>query len=347
MEIEEDWGDAGAGHGKHYKWLLLVGQQWLSVDHDHVIEAHYCQPGAKGITLNTHHGQVFINFDMMHTPNAGMKVQRQVFLPPGETEDIGWYFRADQLWQEYGTPSSNNLASTVRSRDVERHFTLDPQGSFNFTVGSTTYTLNFSTMTQRNCTSGLSRGIRRRPKLSFNSASLNSAMTPVLYTSTTTDDGYKWEFMGNEGEWTEYRAHVCSYDSVGIEQQYQLNPQGQLHFNTRRFSYTLDFSAMCQTNNNTFTTRAVRRTLKSGRQQHSSMDSQPRWQFADNSGIWKDYTAARSGQSSQDIELQYQQDPTGTVRFTTNSFQYELNFAAMTQRNLSTNKIRSVRRLNP
>lgn len=345
MENEEEWSDL-SGNAKHYDWQLLIGQQWLSINNDHVIEAHYCQPGAKGITLNAGHGKMFINFDMLHTPTAGMKVQRSVFLPPGETEDIGWYFRDDQLWQEYGTQSSNNLASSVRSRDVERHFTLDPQGSFNFTVGATTYTLNFSTMTQTNLTSGLSRGVRRRPKFSFSSVSLNST-TPILYTTTSTDKGFKWEFMGDEGQWTEYQAHVCSYDSTGIELQYQLKPQGHLNFNTRRFSYTLDFSAMCQINNNTGTARAVRRTAKNGSQQHSSLASEPRWQFQDNGGIWKDYTTGQSGQSSQDIELQYQQNCTGTMRFTTPSFQYELDFAAMTQRNLSTNKIRPVRRLDP
>lgn len=31
--------------------------------------------------------------------------------------------------------------------------------------------------------------------------------------------------------------------------------------------------------------------------------------------------------SSQDIELQYQQDPSGSMMFTTNNFSYELNLA--------------------
>lgn len=44
--------------GKHYEWRLFVGHQWLPVDNDHVIETHYCHPGAKGITINTSHGSV-------------------------------------------------------------------------------------------------------------------------------------------------------------------------------------------------------------------------------------------------------------------------------------------------
>lgn len=38
----------------------------------------------------------------MQTLNVSMKVQRLTFLPEGHTEDVGWYFRDDQLWQEYG-----------------------------------------------------------------------------------------------------------------------------------------------------------------------------------------------------------------------------------------------------
>lgn len=32
-----------------------------------------------------------------------MRVQRLSCFPPGQTEDIGWYFRDDQLWREYGS----------------------------------------------------------------------------------------------------------------------------------------------------------------------------------------------------------------------------------------------------
>lgn len=96
----------------------------------------------------------------------------------------------------------------------------------------------------------------------------------------------------------------------------------------------------------------------------------PRWQFQDIDGLWKDYSKG-SSVSSQDIELQYQQNPSGTVKFTTNSYGYELDlsgelqhlqtdgsicrsspdllkvfsFAAMSQKNMSTSTTRSVRRL--
>ncbi|XP_070785319.1 protein mono-ADP-ribosyltransferase PARP12 isoform X2 [Enoplosus armatus] len=334
---------------KHFEWQLSVGHQWLRIDNDHVIETHYCQPGAKGITINTSHGSVYIDFDKLQTLNAALKVQRQSLLPQGQAEDIGWYFRDDQLWREYGSQSSGMLTSSISSGDVERQFTVNPRGIFSFIVGSTGYTLNFSAMTQTNITTGLCRNVRRRPKFTSNTGSFYStSAAPTASSSQLTDGGYKWEFMAEEGEWTEYQAYVCSYDSAAIERQYQLNPQGQLRFKIRRFSYTLDFSRMCQVNDKIGTKRAVRRTADNGSQQHSSGGTQPRWQFLDIDGTWKDYSKGcrLCSVSSQDIELQYQQNPSGTMTFTTKRFKYELNFSAMTQVNLSTTTTRSVQRLD-
>nr|XP_020455204.1 uncharacterized protein LOC109959841 [Monopterus albus] len=346
MENEQqlDYLQVASGCGNHYKWQLSFGQEWLTIDNDHVIETHYCQPGAKGITINTSNGQVFIDFDTLQTTKTGVQVRRLSFLPQGQREEVAWYFRDDSLWREYGSQGSGMLASSVSSRDVEDQYTLSPQGAFVFMVGFTNYSLNFSTMTQTNYITGLSRNVRRRPKFTSSTVSPNSVPS-MASSSQHAVGGYKWEFMGNEGEWTEYQAHLCSFDSPAIESQYQLNPQGQLNFNTSYFSYTLDFSRMCQVNNRIGTTRAVRRTFINGSQQSSSLSSTPRWQFLDIGGIWRDYSSSKCTISSQDIELQYQQNPTGTMRFNTPSFTYELNFSAMTQKNLATNTTRRVQRI--
>ena len=47
--------------------------------------------------------QVFIDFDKLQTTNSAMKVQRRSLLRQGQTEDVGWYYRDDQLWLEYGS----------------------------------------------------------------------------------------------------------------------------------------------------------------------------------------------------------------------------------------------------
>lgn len=109
---------------------------------------------------------VCIDFDRMasqYPPN----IRRTCCLPPGQTEDMVWYFRDDHLWQEYGCQvskvplddespsadkhlsllalqSSRTFPSSVSSKDIELQFLQNPQGSISFTVGSTGYTLNFA-----------------------------------------------------------------------------------------------------------------------------------------------------------------------------------------------------------
>ncbi|MED6260726.1 hypothetical protein ATANTOWER_027357 [Ataeniobius toweri] len=333
--------------GNHYEWQLLTGNQWLKIDNDHVIETHYCQPGAKGITINTSLGKVFIDFDELQTDNAALRVQRLSFLPQGQTEDTGWYFRDDSLWCEYGSQSSSMSSSSISSKDIETHFTQNPQGVLQFSVGSTRYSLDFSTMTQTNLTTGLHRNVRRRPKFTLSDASITSISSmPLTSQSNLYNHSFKWEFMGDEGQWTEYQTHICSLDNTAIENQYQQNPQGQVQFIINKFSYILDFAKMCQVNQNIGTKRSVRRSPVYGAQS-SSLGTNVCWQFQDIDGRWKDYSKGygQCSISSLDIELQYQQNTSGTMIFTTSRFSYELNLSAMTQQNLSTNTTRSVRRL--
>ncbi|XP_024139741.1 uncharacterized protein LOC112153615 [Oryzias melastigma] len=330
---------------KCFEWQMLVENQWLRIDSDHVIETHYCQPGAKGMAINTTVGQIFIDFDTLETSQESVRVQRLSLLPPDQPEDVGWYFRDDRLWCEYGSNGSGTLNSSVSSKDIERHFMLNPQGNLGFSVGSIGYSIDFSTMTQTNLTTGLQRNIRRRPKFPSNLAGLYST-TVLPGPSQQSVAGCKWEFMGDRGQWTEYQTPVCSCDSSTIEQQYKQNPQGQLPFTTHKYSYTLDFSRMCQINNVFGTTRAVRRTAGSGVQPDISSGTSLQWQFQDNWRIWTDFSQGNQcSVSSQDIELQYQQNPSGTLIFYTRDFSYELNFSAMNQRNLSTNTVRAVRRI--
>lgn len=46
--------------GSHFEWQLYEGQRWLNIGNDHVIETHYCQPGAKGMNIYpSHMGSVY------------------------------------------------------------------------------------------------------------------------------------------------------------------------------------------------------------------------------------------------------------------------------------------------
>lgn len=56
------------------------------------------------------HRKVFIDFDNFQKTNPALKVQRVSFLPQGQTEEVGWYFRDETLWREYGSQVRRCLA---------------------------------------------------------------------------------------------------------------------------------------------------------------------------------------------------------------------------------------------
>ncbi|KAI2665293.1 Zinc finger CCCH-type antiviral protein 1 [Labeo rohita] len=299
--------------GNHFEWQLFNGQQWGSILNDFVIEVHYCQAGAKGITIHLNKGPVYIDFDDMTVTGPlanGYSIRRNTLLSHNQKEVIGWYYKDNYRWCEYGSQGSGGMSSSITSDFIEQQYNINPRGSVQFTVGNMTYKVDFSAMTQTNLSTYMLRKVRRRPKfkevVTDNSITQNSL--PVVASPSANPTNYSsqtiWEFMGDEGIWTEYQKPGCSLDSAEIERLYQLNP------------HTL---------------------------------SQVRWQFMDMDGQWTDYikggTRGCCSVSSQDIEAEYQQDSTGMMRFRAGRFSYELDFSDMSQTNLSTNTRRSVRRL--
>ncbi|KAI7791592.1 hypothetical protein IRJ41_000402, partial [Triplophysa rosa] len=239
---------------------------------------------------------------------------------------------------------SGGNKSSITSDYIEHQYNQNPNGSVQFTAGRMTYIVDFTAMTQTNLSTHMNRKVRRRPK--FNSiVTVNSSSLSVTPTNSSTE--CIWEFMGDEGIWTEYQKPGCSLDSPEVERLYQLNPQSQVSFTAGRQIYTLDFSGMHQVNKKYGTKRHVRR-IACEAQQTNSQFSQACWQFKDMDGNWKNYSKGGSrghcSVSSQDIEAQYQLD-TVKMSFRAGRFNYELNFSDMTQTNLSTNTRRSVRRI--
>lgn len=342
--------------GNQFEWQLFNGREWVSILNDFVIEAHYCQPGANGITINLDMGPAYIDFDEMTVDSLDyFSIRRNTLLSYNQKEVMGWYYKDNHRWCEYGSQGSDGRSSLIKSDFIEQKYNSNPRGSVQFAVGTMSYKVDFTAMSQTNLSTHMSRKVRRRPK--FNEVVTDSSIqnrSPTLVSPsanpTNSSSQHIWEFMGDEGIWTEYQKPECSLDSAEIERLYQLNPQCQVSFTARRFSYTLYFSGMYQLNNKYGTKRAVRR-IASGIQQTNSALPPAHWQFMDMDGQWKDYKKGGSrghcSVSSQDIEAQYQQDSTGTLRFRAGRFNYELDFSDMTQTNLSTNTSRSVRRLQP
>ncbi|CAM4566999.1 unnamed protein product [Leuciscus chuanchicus] len=287
--------------GNHFEWQLFNGTEWASIANDFVIEAHYCQPGANGITIYFNIGAVNIDFDEMTVsgPLRNLSIRRNTLLSPNQKQEVGWYYKDNHRWCEYGSQGFGGRASSIGSDFIEQQYNSNPSGSVQFIVGSMTYNVDFTAMTQTNLSTNISRKVRRRPKfnaiVTCNSSNQNSSQileSPLANpwaNPTNSSSRYIWEFMGDEGIWTEYQKPGCSLDSAEIERLYQLNPQCQVSFTARRFSYSLYFGGMYQVNNKYGTKRAVRR-ITGGIQQTDSTLSQARWQFKDMDGNWKDFS---------------------------------------------------------
>ncbi|MGH0117196.1 UNVERIFIED_CONTAM: hypothetical protein FKN15_046117 [Acipenser sinensis] len=198
-------------------------------------------------------------------------------------------------------------------------------------------------------------------------------MTPYRQTSLSQDETeeYLWYFFENR-HWHEYGSQgssktKASVTSRDIEQQYQINQQGSCTFTVGNMAYSLNFSAMTQSNPRTGMQRRVRRrpkynsviqktnSLASLLQDLSLSSTMPpaggfTWQFRGDEGVWREYKAINANGvacsvSSDDIEQSYQQNPQGQLQFTAGHFSYTLDFSGMSQFNSSNRTKRDVRRI--
>ncbi|XP_030071055.1 uncharacterized protein LOC115478011 [Microcaecilia unicolor] len=347
---------------KTYQWSIQDGEELLTINNDFVLEAHYTQPGAYGITLTTSkYGKIYLDFDKMIIPGTNLKLLRNAFLPSGQKEDYGWYYCDNRSWYEYGHPNSVNSKASVKSYHIERHY-LKGHSSLRFTVGQFSYTIDFNTMTQTNDSTSVQKQIRRRPR--FHSALQNpTASVDDGEQRATLKSKYTWQFKGEEDQWMDYqyanaRGVRCSVSSADIEQNYQQNPQGSMGFSTGRFTYILDFTRMVQTNQQTETSREIRRIKKAKYEannvedgaRRATLKSKYNWQFKGEEDQWTDYQyknarGVKCSVSSADIEQNYQQNPQGSMGFSTGHFAYILDFARMVQTNQQTGTSREIRRI--
>ncbi|KAJ8268977.1 hypothetical protein COCON_G00115840 [Conger conger] len=357
-----------AGSRHQYLWQLNDGQQWMNINNDHVIEAHYCQPGARGIKIFTaNYGRIFIDFDKMEVQGSQLYVRRQIYLAQDEMEEMGWYYNDNRQWYEYGSQGSSSRTASVSSSDLEQQYSSH-QSDISFTVGKFSYSLDIHAMTQTNMTTGIIRRVRRRPKLNsvikLNSPAGASQVPQGQQSASHIGAGWKWQFQADEGIWTDYSSPRCSVDSDKIERWYQRNPQGQMAFNSRKFAYTLDFTGMLQTNSRTGTQRSVRRVQADGQPAHqrfvspSSHQAPPQamalplppsagytWEFMGEEGMWTEYKTPNCTMDSLKIERIYQSNPQGQAKFTAGRYTYTLDFAGMCQTNDAFGTQRAVRRL--
>ncbi|XP_035283555.1 protein mono-ADP-ribosyltransferase PARP12 isoform X1 [Anguilla anguilla] len=265
-------GENAANDGRPYRWQLNSGSGWKNIENDHIIEAQYSRPSARGIRLyNTRFGVIAIDFKKMKVlKKTGLRVRRWSSSQAGLNTEWVWYCSRKNDWVQYGEKDSKGKVASVTSSKIEKEFQKSPKGSLRFTIDATNYRINFRDMSQENFRNGRKRDVARRPKLMIpqdRGGSVTAALQGLGVSSPT------WEFEGNSGKWYIFKHRKpllvsvqsgtdteSSVSSAEIEAQFQRNPQGSMNFTVSGQQYTLDFSDMTQTNLNTHTVRRVRRS---------------------------------------------------------------------------------------
>ncbi|KAK6482725.1 protein mono-ADP-ribosyltransferase PARP12-like [Huso huso] len=257
-------------HDKPYQWQLNSGESWRDIANDHVLEAQYSLPGARGIKIyNTIYGAIVIDFNKMRIHKKKIRVQRKSFDDCGQETEWLWYYHGNNGWIEYGQKDSKGSATSLKSCDIEKEYQKKPKNFPKFTAGQTQYEINFKEMQQINLASGHKRRVVRRPK--FTALQVKTGKTNLTSSSQqqhVSPGGTKpvWQFEGDSGKWYEFKYRFAtdtesSVSSKEIEAKYQANPAGSMTFKAGKYQYMLNFSDMTQTNLASNKIRRIQRTM--------------------------------------------------------------------------------------
>ncbi|KAJ8392356.1 hypothetical protein AAFF_G00077200 [Aldrovandia affinis] len=231
--------------GRPYRWQIKSGSRWENIANDHIIEAQYSCPNAKGIRLfNTPFGAISIDFNKMKVLKKKLQVRRFSSSQPGLETEWVWYCSGNHSWIEYGKKDSRGKAAPVNTSTIEKEFQKRQTGSVQFTIDTTKYQIHFQEMRQENLASGQKRKVARRPRFNMPQdgvGSLSSAFQRVAVSIPT------WEFEGDSGKWYIFKHRrktdtESSISSAEIEAKYQRNPQGSMGFTVSGHRYTLDLN---------------------------------------------------------------------------------------------------------
>ncbi|XP_072340862.1 uncharacterized protein [Scyliorhinus torazame] len=181
--------------------------------------------------------------------------------------------------------------------------------------------------------------------------------------ANSSKDEWFWYYRC-EHKWKQFSAKDNTISSADIESEYQLDRCKTIPITLNHTSYEICFRRMMQINMVTGTKRHLKRRPKfQGKMKARFSLSEPmshlnlhgqhqqyRWQFSGNHGSWYNYkrrsgTGTECSVTSEEIESEYLQNPSGSLTFYVNNDQFELDFLAMMQTNLSTGATRSVQRL--
>lgn len=167
----------------------------------------------------------------------------------------------------------------------------------------------------------------------------------------------KWHKYGDKDSKGNTNPVKCS----DIERKFQSNPKSSFTFNIGSETLEIKFREMRQVGKKK--KRKVTRRPSYRQQQAAagvsqvtadlssvSLGTKHKWQFEGDSGAWHDYkrrsgTQTECSATSEDIERKYQQNPNGSMVFKVKGHAYKLDFGAMKQTNLKTQRSRKIQRV--
>ncbi|XP_026216829.1 znF_C3H1 and WWE domain-containing protein [Anabas testudineus] len=164
----------------------------------------------------------------------------------------------------------------------------------------------------------------------------------------------KWRKYGDKDS----KGNTGPVKSSDIEKKFQSNPSGSFNFNIGSDTFEIRFREMRQLSKKRkrrVTRRPVYRqqagtgvSQVGSALQNMSLGTTHKWQYEGHGGKWHEFkqgSGTTCSVSSDDIERKYQQNHLGSMNFKVKGQLYKLDFGAMIQTNLSTNKKRNIRRV--
>ncbi|KAF2356998.1 WWE domain [Trinorchestia longiramus] len=281
-----------------------------------------------------------------------------------------WQFLDESnKWIDYGSVSCRNDPScvvTTTSSDIEKEFAKNPQGNFRIQSARNQYTVDFSSMTQTNLTTNVTRNIQR---VFYADCSLMKKFSALSFFGDEdrdegefADDGHEWFFLDENNQWVKYgqmssgkdQRCIPTHGSDDIEKHFLTKSGEIMTIKSSQHTYELNFTTMIQTNLNTRVQRPMCRMAKGwngggGNLGETALSLQVayEWYFKEDDGSWVKHgsgTASKCTVSFSDIEKHFNLNPKTNLTFNVNGSPYVMNFTNMTQTNVNTGKVNEIYR---
>ena len=218
---------------ERYLWQSQLDDQWIDMPqvHSDELEEAYMDPeqNSKNLSsVNRETGERYfpdnsncsVNFRSMTMHFGDMNLELRRLSTPSSVESSSkhstlytWYFRDETgKWIEYGDVNKKKMsmpqsATRATSIDIERHYVTSDKNTMDIKSSRHNYIIHFSSFTQLNISTNVSRPVRRRPSKRNNLQSENERGQSSFENSEHGNPNFR---QSNASGWgyTESRYHA-------------------------------------------------------------------------------------------------------------------------------------------